>query len=75
MHTYTAEALDADMENANADDSMHAVPSQTLLPSTSSECLYNLVGVVVHMGQANAGHYYSFCRERRDTYSTQNGID
>ena len=26
---------------------------------------YELVGVVVHSGQANAGHYYSFIRERR----------
>jgi ubiquitin carboxyl-terminal hydrolase 9/24 len=26
---------------------------------------YELVGVVVHSGQANAGHYYSFIKERR----------
>ena len=27
-------------------------------------CNYSLVGVVVHSGQANGGHYYSFVRER-----------
>jgi len=26
---------------------------------------YELVGVVVHSGQANAGHYYSFIKDRR----------
>jgi len=26
---------------------------------------YELVGIVVHSGQANAGHYYSFIKDRR----------
>lgn len=26
---------------------------------------YELVGIVVHNGQANAGHYYSFIKDRR----------
>ena len=26
------------------------------------EILYDLVGIVVHSGQANAGHYYSFIK-------------
>ncbi|KAL3868453.1 hypothetical protein ACJMK2_041259 [Sinanodonta woodiana] len=28
---------------------------------------YELVGIVVHSGQANAGHYYSFIKDRRGT--------
>ena len=30
-------------------------------------CHYELVGVVVHTGQASAGHYYSYIKERRGT--------
>jgi ubiquitin carboxyl-terminal hydrolase 9/24 len=30
---------------------------------------YELVGVVVHSGQANAGHYYSFIKERRSVFN------
>lgn len=26
---------------------------------------YELVGVIVHSGQAHAGHYYSFIKDRR----------
>lgn len=27
--------------------------------------LYDLVGIVVHSGQASAGHYYTFVKEKR----------
>ena len=27
--------------------------------------MYDLVGIVVHSGQASAGHYYSFIKEKR----------
>lgn len=27
--------------------------------------LYELVGIVVHSGQASAGHYYAFVKEKR----------
>lgn len=27
--------------------------------------MYELVGIVVHSGQASAGHYYSFIKDRR----------
>jgi ubiquitin carboxyl-terminal hydrolase 9/24 len=29
--------------------------------------LYELVGIVVHSGQANAGHYYSFIKGFKNT--------
>ncbi|KAH9492249.1 Ubiquitin carboxyl-terminal hydrolase 24 [Bulinus truncatus] len=38
--------------------------------SESSPIQYDLVGIVVHSGQANAGHYYSFIRDRRGTVLT-----
>uniref|UniRef100_A0A2C9KAF6 Ubiquitinyl hydrolase 1 n=1 Tax=Biomphalaria glabrata TaxID=6526 RepID=A0A2C9KAF6_BIOGL len=38
--------------------------------SEPSPIQYDLVGIVVHSGQANAGHYYSFIRDRRGTVIT-----
>ena len=32
---------------------------------TDSSHYYELVGVVVHSGQANAGHYYSYIKNRQ----------
>lgn len=36
--------------------------------STSNQIYYELAGVVVHSGQANAGHYYSFIKDRRSAH-------
>lgn len=38
--------------------------------------LYDLTGVVVHNGQASAGHYYSYIRERRSDprYTSRKGV-
>ena len=33
--------------------------------------LYELVGIVVHSGQASAGHYYSFIKEKRQVKRLQ----
>ncbi|CAL1529935.1 unnamed protein product [Lymnaea stagnalis] len=38
--------------------------------SESNPIQYDLVGIVVHSGQANAGHYYSLIRDRRGTALT-----
>jgi ubiquitin C-terminal hydrolase len=38
-----------------------ASESETLSPE---DCLYELSGVVVHVGTAHSGHYYSFIKER-----------
>ena len=32
--------------------------------SPSNQYLYELVGVLVHSGSANSGHYYSYIKER-----------
>ena len=39
--------------------------SLTLKSTRLSSSNYELVGVVVHSGQASAGHYYSFIKERK----------
>lgn len=33
--------------------------------TTANKINYELVGIVVHSGQANAGHYYSYIKDRR----------
>ena len=35
--------------------------------------LYELVGIVVHSGQASAGHYYTFVKEKRCGWSQGRG--
>lgn len=32
---------------------------------SDDQYFYELVGIIVHSGQANAGHYYSFIKNRR----------
>lgn len=49
MEPYTAEGL------ASREKDQHASPKQ----------LYDLTGIVVHSGQASAGHYYSFIKDKR----------
>lgn len=59
---------DTDSENGSITD-LHMSASSSSLHSTVSvnapEIQYELVGVIVHSGQANAGHYYSFIKDRR----------
>ncbi|KAF5405198.1 hypothetical protein PHET_01237 [Paragonimus heterotremus] len=57
-------------------------PSMTILQHQQSlqEHLYRLVGIVVHSGQANSGHYYAFIKDRgrgdyRDTSEGQNFLN
>lgn len=44
--------------------------SLTLKSTRMSSSNYELVGVVVHSGQASAGHYYSFIKERKRSDNT-----
>lgn len=79
MEPYTAEGMarreaesaseastDSDDQNGNSET---RVPELTVSHNTgSSQINYELTGIVVHSGQANAGHYYSFIKDRRSVY-------
>ncbi len=52
LYPYTKEGVNAKEEGHNDPDGLH------------SDMLYTLMGVVVHMGTANSGHYYSIIKER-----------
>lgn len=73
MAPYTAEGI---QERERTDTSPAVDPtsaanttknrnSLTLKSTRLSSSNYELVGVVVHSGQASAGHYYSFIKERK----------
>lgn len=61
MAPYTSEGITERESLENTEG--NAFPKKNL--STTPSANYELVGVVVHSGQANAGHYYSFIKERR----------
>ena len=61
---------DTDSESGSVTD-LHMSASTSSLQSNASnvsinapEIQYELVGIIVHSGQANAGHYYSFIKDR-----------
>lgn len=74
MAPYTAEGI---QERERNDNSGIAEPMSTAAAATKnrnsltltnprlSPNNYELVGVVVHSGQASAGHYYSFIKDRK----------
>ncbi|CAG8979171.1 hypothetical protein HYALB_00000306 [Hymenoscyphus albidus] len=44
-------------------------------PEQTSEDVFELVGVLVHAGTAESGHYYSFIRERPSTSDNDNWVE
>ncbi|KAK2704726.1 ubiquitin carboxyl-terminal hydrolase 24-like [Artemia franciscana] len=63
MKPYTAEGLEEQDQQQEDIDGAEVSTSA----ANPSSYMYELVGIVVHSGQANAGHYYSFIKERRST--------
>ena len=58
MEPYTVQGL-AKAEGTPVTDEDHP-PT----PLATESNLYKLVGIIVHMGQANGGHYYSFIQHK-----------
>ncbi|XP_035828590.1 LOW QUALITY PROTEIN: ubiquitin carboxyl-terminal hydrolase 24 [Aplysia californica] len=56
----------ADLLNGDVEQGVEAA----CIDTDRSPIHYDLVGIVVHSGQANAGHYYSYIRDRRGTVLT-----
>ena len=68
MEPYTLDGITARERILHVqDDDTNSDTSSTDSNSTLSQKRknYELAGVVVHSGQANAGHYYSFVKDRR----------
>jgi ubiquitin carboxyl-terminal hydrolase 9/24 len=60
----TPKASDSDSSHSEFGESL-VTTSEYASAASSKQINYDLVGVVVHSGQANAGHYYSFIKDRR----------
>ncbi|XP_076309376.1 ubiquitin carboxyl-terminal hydrolase 24-like isoform X2 [Tachypleus tridentatus] len=69
---YTVEGIqERDVVNSSMQKNEEELSSPATI-SKANSAVYDLVGVVVHSGQANAGHYYSYIKERKnDTMVTQ----
>ncbi len=52
-------------EGMSKDDEKSSTGSEKDLEKEGHEYFYELVGIIVHSGQANAGHYYSYIKNRR----------
>lgn len=62
MNPYTSDGIrEEELLKDQNEDGSELIKSNT----KTNSFLYELVGVVVHSGQANAGHYYSYIKERR----------
>ena len=48
----------------SADDGETSDDDSLSEPSDGDGCQYELIGVTVHTGTADGGHYYSFIRDR-----------
>eukprot|EP00057_Strongylocentrotus_purpuratus_P016370 XP_011670844.1 PREDICTED: ubiquitin carboxyl-terminal hydrolase 24-like [Strongylocentrotus purpuratus] len=72
MEPFTSKGMARrEQQQQQADDPPSPMNYQRHVSSQSStDDLYQLVGVVVHSGQANAGHYYSFIKDRGGTSMT-----
>ncbi|XP_038074652.1 ubiquitin carboxyl-terminal hydrolase 24-like isoform X2 [Patiria miniata] len=70
MEPYTVKGI-ARQEGQQPDEASSAGTPDNSKPHTSED-LYHLVGIIVHSGQANAGHYYSFIKDRWGTTMTNN---
>lgn len=63
------ETVDSSSESDSGESSSHEERILEIVTSGNNveqrQINYELVGIVVHSGQANAGHYYSFIKDRR----------
>ncbi|XP_077980970.1 ubiquitin carboxyl-terminal hydrolase 24-like [Glandiceps talaboti] len=70
MEPYTVEGV-ARRETENIENNNETEEkTNKSFRSSNYDDMYQLVGVVVHSGQANAGHYYSYIKDRRSTSIT-----
>lgn len=63
-----AEQLKTNSGGNHGSNNGNGVHHEPMKVETDNQRYYELVGVVVHSGQASAGHYYSFVKNRQWVY-------
>jgi ubiquitin carboxyl-terminal hydrolase 9/24 len=61
MRPYTVQGI-----AAAETDHVQVDPFAATTTDPNQDCQYKLVGIVVHSGQANGGHYYSYIQDKSD---------
>jgi len=64
LYPYTREGLKRTTVNISGENSKKKTRLNPITPLDKKRYLYHLVGIVVHKGTAEAGHYYSIIRPR-----------
>ena len=62
IEPYTLEGITKKEKESPVNSSNQMAPMRIV---TNTKQYYELVGVVVHSGQASAGHYYSYVKNRQ----------
>lgn len=62
---YSENGSSTDLPKTASNQSLSSIQSCASGVLPPPEITYELIGVIVHSGQANAGHYYSFIKDRR----------
>ncbi|CAF3682375.1 unnamed protein product [Rotaria sp. Silwood1] len=69
MEPYTVQGLAKAEGTSVIDENTSDDQTSTNSNSNDGTC-YKLVGIIVHMGQANGGHYYSFIQHKNESNSS-----
>ena len=65
MEPYTRDGICKREKEKESKVSTDAPDNKSMKVNSDSQHCYELVGIVVHSGQASAGHYYSFIKNRQ----------
>ena len=68
MEPYTRDGILKKEKEKELGKSNIGETSKSIKVVTDTHNYYELVGVVVHSGQASAGHYYSYVKNRQYVY-------
>jgi len=61
--------IDEDKKDSSSDGKESCIFESRAVSEKKKKLMYQLVGILVHQGEANRGHYYSFIKDRSNSVS------